>query len=188
MKTLVSFSIPMVTKIIFHINRIQFGKRKSVLQLMVDSMARVLIGSLETALKRQTILNQGRIISIQNLMMTREMNNIKFGKMLIMYLPVWTTQTDESPDTLFHPIILIMNRYFDNPSPFTPIEFPFRHWLQEFQNPLSISITITIRNPPEVAHDHVFMIGHYMLTWHMFQKPVQKNLETTAIWFVQKHM
>ena len=88
MKTLVSFSIPMVTKIIFHINRIQFGKRKSVLQLMVDSMARVLIGNLATALKRQTILNQGRIISIQNLMMTREMNNIKYGKMLIMYLPV----------------------------------------------------------------------------------------------------
>ena len=88
MKTLVSFSIPMVTKIIFQINRIQFGKRKSVLQLMIDSMARVLIGNRATALKLQTILNQGRIISIQNLMMTPGMNNIKFGKMLIMYLPV----------------------------------------------------------------------------------------------------
>ena len=88
MKTLVSFSIPMVTKTIFHINRIQFGKRKSVLQLMGDLMALVLIESLVTALKRQTILNQGRIISIQSLMMTQGMNSIKFGKMLIMYLPV----------------------------------------------------------------------------------------------------
>ena len=88
MKTLVSFSIPMATKITFHINRIQFGKRKSVLQLMVDSMARVLIGNRAMALKRQTILNQGRIISIQSLTMTQGMNSIKFGKMLIMYLPV----------------------------------------------------------------------------------------------------
>ena len=88
MKTLENFSIPMAMKIIFHINRIQFGKRKSGHQLMVDSMARVLIGSLATALKRQTILNQGRIISIQNQMMTQGMNSIKFGKMLIMYLPV----------------------------------------------------------------------------------------------------
>ena len=86
MKTPVSFSIPMATKTIFHINRIQFGKRKSAPQLMGDLMARVLIESLVTALKRQTILNQGRIISIQSLTMTQGMNSIKFGKMLIMYL------------------------------------------------------------------------------------------------------
>ena len=81
MKTPVSFSIPMATKIIFHINRIQFGKRKSALQLMGDLMAHALIESRVTALKRQTILSQGRTISIRNLMMTLETNSIKFGRM-----------------------------------------------------------------------------------------------------------